>query len=78
MKKIIIIALLLIAGFSTAQTSADSLHLKMYIADRDNFVRLQETVSSKNQYIGLQWCIDLLNQYIELEKKYLAELSKKK
>jgi len=50
----------------------DSLQLKMFLADREYFLKLQETVSSKNQYIGLQWCVDLLNKYIELEQKKLS------
>lgn len=54
----------------------DSLHLKMYFADREYFLKLQETVSSKNQYIGLQWCIDLLSKYIEIEERKFKELNK--
>ena len=54
----------------------DSLYLKMYLADRDYFLKLQETVTSKNQYIGLQWCIDLLNKYIEAEERTLKSIVK--
>ena len=56
----------------------DSLNLKLYLADRNYFLKLQETVESKNQYIGLQWCIDLLNKYIELEeRKFKQEVNGK-
>jgi hypothetical protein len=59
---------------NTSET--DSLHLKIYLSDREYFLKLQETVSSKNQYIGLQWCIDLLNKYISLEEQKLKESHK--
>lgn len=77
MIKKIIITIVLIAGtVSFAQTSTDSLYYKMFISDRDYFIKLQETVPTKNQYIGLQWCIDLLNKYIELEEKKIRQESK--
>jgi len=72
-KKITSIVLFFICSISFAQTAGDSLHLKIFLTDRDYFLKLQETVSSKNQYIGLQWCIDLLNKYIELEEIKLKE-----
>lgn len=56
--------------------SGDSTNLKMYVADREYFMKMQETVSSKNQYIGLQWCIDLLNKYIAIEEKRLSTINK--
>lgn len=58
------------------KTKNDSLYLKIYIADRDYFLRLQETEISKNQYIGLQWCIDLLNKYIAIEEKRIKDTDK--
>jgi DNA-binding transcriptional regulator WhiA len=75
-KKIITAVLLAAGSISFAQTAADSLHLKIFLSDRDYFLKLQETVSSKNQYIGLQWCIDLLNKYIEMEDRKFKESSK--
>ncbi|MBN8570459.1 MAG: hypothetical protein J0M18_12585 [Ignavibacteria bacterium] len=75
-KKIIISAMLISSIACFAQSSADSLHYKMFISDRDYFMKLQETVPTKNQYIGLQWCIDLLNKYIELEEKKIRQESK--
>ena len=75
-KKIIVIVLLVLYSTAFSQTTSDSLHLKIFVLDRDYFLKLQETVSSKNQYIGLQWCIDLLNKYIEMEEKKLKDQSK--
>lgn len=61
---------------SICSQGTDSLHLKIYLADREYFLKLQETVSSKNQYIGLQWCIDLLSKYIEIEERKFKEMNK--
>ncbi len=65
----------MVSSVCFSQTSADSLNIKLYINDRNNFLQIQETVTSKNQYIGLQWCIDLLNKYIELEERKLKAIS---
>lgn len=63
-------------GHREIQAEPDSTNLKMYMADREYFMKLQETVGSKNQYIGLQWCIDLLSKYIAIEEKRLGNLNK--
>lgn len=73
MKKIFLSIIFSLCSIYCCAQSADSTHYKQYIADRNYFIKLQESVESKNQYIGLQWCIDLLNRYIEAEEKNLKQ-----
>lgn len=60
-------------GQKEFKTAPDSTTFKMYLSDREYFIKLQETVPNKNQYIGLQWCIDLLNKYIQIEAERLKK-----